>query len=55
MIDDGRPMSQKMVYSIDVFLVMMVVMVHDSLGGSGGSARLPHRLKQGTPYYVARK
>ena len=40
---------QKMVYSIDIFLVMMVVMVHDSLGGFGGSARLPHCLEQGAP------
>ena len=39
---------QKMVYSIDIFLVMMAVMVHDSLGGSGGSACLPRRLEQGT-------
>ena len=44
---------QKLVYSIDIFLVMMVVMVHDSLGGSGGSARLPHRLEQGTPNLLA--
>ena len=54
LIDDGKPMSQKMVYSIDIFLVMMVVMVHDSLGGSGGSARLPHRLEQGTPHFVTK-
>ena len=40
---------QKLVYSIDIFLVMMVVMVHDSLGGFGGSARLPHCLEQGAP------
>ena len=43
---------QKMVYSIDLFLVMMVVMVHDSLGGFGGSTRLPHCLEQGVPVYL---